>query len=89
MTKNNQNISDHKKRRSKEPEWIDLEESTLDELEAELEANEELMPDPFPKNSPLRTDLPPGDPLRKNHLPESPPAKRKKCGSIFRLSCFP
>lgn len=41
MTKNNQNSTNHKKPRSKEPAWIDLDESTLDELEAELDAEEE------------------------------------------------
>ena len=41
MTKNNPNSSNHKKNRSGEPEWIDLEESTLDELEAESEIDEE------------------------------------------------
>ena len=89
MTKNNQNISDHKKRRSKEPEWIDLEESTLDELEAELEANEEAHAGPVSKKQSASHRPSPGGSAPKNHLPESPPAKRKKCGSIFRLSCFP
>lgn len=41
MTKNDQNSSNHKKYRSREPEWIDLEESTLDELETESDETKE------------------------------------------------
>lgn len=40
MTKNSQNSSNHKKHRSGEPKWIDLDESTLDELETEPETAE-------------------------------------------------
>jgi len=35
MTKNNQNSPEHKKRRSGEPEWIDLEEESLDDIDSE------------------------------------------------------
>lgn len=41
MTKNNQNSSNHKKQRSREPEWIDLEDGTLEELESESKTAEE------------------------------------------------
>lgn len=41
MTKKNLNSSNHKKQRSGEPEWIDLEKSTLEELETEPDAAEE------------------------------------------------
>ena len=41
MTKLNHNTSNHKRNRSGEPEWIDLETTSLDDIEPEMDAAEE------------------------------------------------
>ncbi len=41
MTKSNHNTSNHKRNRSGEPEWIDLETTSLDDIEPEMDAAEE------------------------------------------------
>lgn len=85
MTKNNQNISDHKKRRSKEPEWIDLEESTLDELEAELEANEEAHAGPVSKKQSASHRPSPGGSAPKKSSSGKSSRKKKKMRINFQV----
>ncbi len=75
MAKTNQNTSDRKKSRSAEPEWIDLEETSLDELEQE----------PTGKRAPSGDKKPAGASRGKQASKRKPAAGKKKAGINFHV----
>lgn len=77
MARSDHNTSNNKKSRSREPEWIDLEKTSLDDIEPEPDADEEGI---FAKNESAKRTLP-----KKQTSKRKPAPKKKKLRVNFHI----